>query len=196
MNRKEELNDLYLSYCKDPIFSHLRESGSSFVPGSGPLDCRVMIIGEAPGEIEDGRQIPFVGQSGANLAILLQGVGIEISNVFYTNTVKYWTSYLDTKGIKRTRTPSEEEIKLSIPYLRKEIEIVEPTVIGLAGHAAITGLFPEIKNVFSRHGELLDDLFVPLYHPATLTHLDKSDLIPQIKSGYKKLKKYLDYFES
>lgn len=187
MGQMDDLEALYKAYLKDNRFDHLRKQNINFVPGCGPLQPVLMIIGEAPGRMENARRVPFVGRSGINLNNLMEDVGIDPYNVFQTNVVKYWPQ--EEHGTK-TRTPTEEEVDVSREYLLKEIDIVEPTIIGLCGRSAIQALFPQFTNVFEHHGKLLDGKFVPLYHPAVISYNPQKK--HSVREGFTKLKAYMD----
>lgn len=92
----------------------------------------LMIIGEAPGEQEDLSGIPFIGDSGALLERIFQGVGIDSKNVYITNIVKCRPP--------NNRKPSSEEIKACKPWLLDQIAKVNPYVLVLLGATAYTGL--------------------------------------------------------
>lgn len=186
MGRMDDLKALYDSYLVDEKFQHLRDAGRKFVPGAGRLKASLMLIGEAPGKMENAKGIPFVGRAGNNLSLLLEDTKISEDDVFFTNTVKYQP----LQQIDRSWSPTEEEIEYSRDYILKEIEIVDPIVIGLCGRTAIHAIFPELSNVFSHHGQLLENRFVPLYHPAVMSYQPARK--STIREGYIKLKAYLD----
>lgn len=188
-----DLLELHEEYKKDAKFDHMREDPRiRFVPGTGAFSPSIMIIGEAPGELENARQIPFVGRAGANLMQILDKVGIPLEDVYLTNSVKY----RPTDQFGKNRTPSPEEMDASRDYLRREIELVNPKVIGLAGKVPFRTIFPRetsprIYGDFTKiHGTLLEDRYVPLYHPAVLTY--KPNQAPLIERGYRRLKQYAD----
>lgn len=186
MNQDERLEDLYSKYQKDPHFQHLRDQPSTFfVGGDGPLNPDLMLIGEAPGRLENANRMPFIGRAGTNLTNILTDLDIDPYFTYRTNIVKYWPR--DSNG--KTRPPTEQEIENSVLYLRKEIDIVKPKLVGLLGYSAITALYPNIPDVHHSHAKLLDDKYVPLYHPATYTwNVSKKTIV---KSGYRQLKEYL-----
>lgn len=185
MSRMDDLRELYDSYLVDSRFNHLRDARRKFVPGAGPLRAGLMLIGEAPGKMENAKGIPFVGRAGINLNNLLEDVKINPDEVFFTNTVKYWPLQ-QTDG---TYTPTDEELLASREYLLKEIEIVEPLVIGMCGRTAIHTIFPSIKDVYHSHGELLQGKYVPLYHPAVISYQPHRK--SSVREGYTKLAAYL-----
>ncbi len=187
------LEALHEEYKKDDQFDHMRADPKiRFVPGTGTLSPEIMIIGEAPGELENARQIPFVGRAGANLMQILEKVGISVEDVYLTNAIKY----RPTDQFGKNRTPTPEEMEASRDYLKREIELVNPKVIGLAGKVPFRTVFPRetsprIFSDFNRiHGTLLLDKYVPLYHPAVLTY--KPNQAPVIERGYRRLKHYAD----
>jgi uracil-DNA glycosylase len=176
-----KLQNLYASYDADPKFGYLRESDINLVPGSGSLKPSVMIIGEAPGSMENARQIPFVGPAGVELGKLLERAGIDASDTFMTNIVKYWTRTVE----RRVRPPTDVEVALSKPYLLEEIEIVSPRFIALCGRTPIRTFFPNVPSVRTVNGTLLKDRFVPLYHPAVVLY--KREKYEEVLSGYRTL---------
>lgn len=186
----ELIQDLYREYSEDPNFDHMKDAKTRFVPGTGPVNPAIMIIGEAPGELENARQIPFVGRAGANLMQILEKVGIDSGQVFLTNAVKF----RPTDQFGSNRTPTPEEMEFSREYLFKEITLVNPKVVGLAGKVPFRTIFPKSSSPreygdFARiHGTLLNDLYVPLYHPAVLTY--RPNQASLIERGYRKLRTY------
>src|SRR5882757_8539088 len=89
MSKEAAMLKLNRSYERDGAFAHLR-AHSRFVPGDGPLDARVMLIGEAPGRTENAEGRPFVGRAGALLDRMLEEYGgVRREYVYVTNIVKY-----------------------------------------------------------------------------------------------------------
>jgi uracil-DNA glycosylase len=187
----DDLKLLYDAYYVDERFSHLRriDPPRKFVPGSGPLKASLMLVGEAPGRMENAKGMPFVGRAGINLTNLLDDVKINSDDVFFTNAVKFWPEKKFDENNVANYTPTEEEVEASRDYLIKEIEIVEPLVVGMCGRTAINAIFPEINDVFHNHGALLKGRFVPLYHPARISYQPTSKRA--VKEGYTKLAAYL-----
>jgi DNA polymerase len=189
--QKENLAKLYNHYIKDPLFEHFRADDINFVPGSGVLKPKVMLIGEAPGRIENAKKIPFVGPAGQVLTEILHKVGIDpIDEVFFTNIVKYWPRTSERK----TRTPSSKEIEDSKAYILEEIRIVEPIFVGLCGLTSIRCIFPNVPTVRSQHANLLNGRYVPLYHPAVVLY--KQEKYDEILMGYRVLKSLIDAKET
>lgn len=186
VTQREDLASLYSRYASDPKFEDLRQEGINLVPGRGPLNPNIMLVGESPGAIENANRQPFVGRAGNNLTNILTDVGIDPYTVYMTNVVKYWPRP-SVPGAKRYLT--KEEVEASREYLQEEIEIVDPLVVGLCGRFAIQAIYPEKTEVFADHGDLLDGRFVCLYHPAVLSYdKTKKDLLLR---GYGKLATYI-----
>lgn len=181
----ERLQDLNLEYMEDAHFNHMRKPGIRFVPGTGPVNPRIMIIGEAPGRLENARQIPFLGRAGINLANILDDVNIDMHDIYLTNSVKY----LPTETSGKPRTPTIEEMKSSRPYLLREIEIVNPGIVALAGRIPLLTIVPELAKKFHEwHGKLYNNRYVPLYHPAVVTHNPSKK--GEVRSGYASLRRH------
>lgn len=182
------LEELYERYSTDPLFDDLRQH-AFFVPGMGPSDKSpdLMLIGEAPGSLENAKRLPFQGTAGQRMSNLLHRSGIELDpeNIFVTNVVKYWPQ--KTPG--QTRKPTNREIAASKTYLVKEIEAVNPKIIGLMGYVAITTIYPSVANVYDVNGIMLDDKYVPLYHPIAAVYNTSKER--QVEEGYEALARYL-----
>ncbi len=147
----------------------LHRSRKNPVPGEGPLDARVMVVGEAPGRKEDEEGRPFVGPAGQLLNRLLELAGLRREEVYITNIVK-----CRPPG---NRDPAPEEVEACLPYLRRQIRLIKPRlVIAVGRHAARTlyrlaGL--PWRSMSQQHGEVrrarlegLEVLLAATYHPA------------------------------
>ena len=130
--RRLLLNRLYRRYADDPQFARVRaEAKKVLVPGDGPMNPRLMIIGEAPGAREAQLRKPFVGASGEFLAEMMASVGLEREEVFITNVVKYrpWNN----------RDPEHDERLAGLAYLRSEHQLLgRPPMVLLGSHARKT----------------------------------------------------------
>ncbi|MBI5345434.1 MAG: uracil-DNA glycosylase [Deltaproteobacteria bacterium] len=134
--------------------------------GEGPLPCRLMIVGEAPGRTETRLKKPFVGRAGKFLEYLLkEGLRSGRDEVYITNVVKVWP-HIKTARLK-TRKPAPEEERFFIPYLKEEIGIVRPEVIVAVGKTAFSALSPgeEFRNGVWSKG-VAKPMIMPIYHPA------------------------------
>src|SRR5437879_722491 len=103
------------------------------VPGYGPPDAKVMIVGEAPGKQEEAEGRPFVGPSGQLLDEALQAAGIKREECYVTNVVKVRPQSASGANKK----PTKKQIKEHLPTLQQEIQSVSPTTILLLGSTAV-----------------------------------------------------------
>ncbi|MHA2020415.1 MAG: uracil-DNA glycosylase [Candidatus Thorarchaeota archaeon] len=137
------------------------------VPGEGPVDAKLMLVGEAPGAREDESGRPFVGRSGEILTTLLSGIGLSRSDVFITSILK--------SRPPKNRTPSRREIEACRPYLERQIEIINPHIVVLLGGVAVSSMIGPWKMAQS-HGRFYEGgehTFFITYHPAAALRFPK-----------------------
>ncbi len=139
------------------------------VPGEGPLDARVMVVGEAPGKKEDEQGRPFVGPAGQLLTRLLELAGLRRDRVYITNVVK-----CRPPG---NRDPRDEEIEACLPYLIRQIQLIKPSLIIAVGRHAGRTLYRlaglRWTSMTRLHGRVVEAviagrrvLLAVTYHPA------------------------------
>ena len=150
------------------------EERKVLVFGEGRIGAPVMMIGEAPGEQESLQGRPFVGKAGKNLDEFLEGAGLDRRALCVTNTVKFRPTKRSAAGRTVNRPPSQEEIKLFLPWLFKEIELVNPRCVITLGNVPLKALAGGKQTVGDCHGQWLESqagvpLFA-LYHPASLIY--------------------------
>lgn len=158
------LEQLRTDILEKNVCPSLRETASQLVVGEGNPDADIVFIGEAPGKKEDELGLPFVGASGRFLNEMLEAAGLDRSDVYITNIVKYRPP--------NNRDPLPEEKAAFWPYLIKQLEIINPRVIITLGRHSGMAFIPDL--VISRdHGKArkvqshgTEFLVIPLYHPA------------------------------
>jgi len=133
-NRLLRLREIALQCTNCELF----RTRDNLVFGEGPADSLIMFIGEGPGKEEDKTGNPFVGRSGKLLRKMIIAIGLEEKYYYIANIVKCRPP--------NNRTPKTEEIKSCIKFLKKQIEIIEPTLIVLLGGTAVKGLCPEFST--------------------------------------------------
>ena len=143
----------------------LHQSRTTVVFGSGNANAELMFIGEAPGANEDRMGLPFVGQAGKLLDKLLAEIGLNRQDVFIANTLKCRPP--------DNRDPHPNEIEACQDYLRRQVELIEPSVICSLGNFATKLLRSDSTGISRLHGReelrLIGSRAVrlyPLYHPA------------------------------
>ena len=127
------------------------------VPGDGNPDAAVVFVGEAPGKTEDELGRPFMGRAGKLLDELLAEAGVVRADVWITNVVK--------ARPPKNRDPKVPEIAHWMPFLVRELELIQPRLIVPLGRHALKHFAPEAK-IGEVHGTLIDERLFPLYHPA------------------------------
>jgi len=134
------------------------------VPGEGPIDAEVMLIGEAPGVNEDKQGRPFVGAAGNFLSELLAAAGLSREDVFICNVLKCRPP--------SNRDPLPLEIEACSDYLDEQIDIIDPLVIVTLGRYSMAKFFPRqtISRIHGSVKEIAGRAYVPMYHPAAALH--------------------------
>ena len=128
---------------------------------SGSPDARVMVVGEGPGQQEDEQGVPFVGRSGQLLVRLLGEIGFDREDVYIANVVKCRPP--------RNRDPRPDEIDACKPYLRRQIELVDPAVVVTVGNFSSKLLLGTTTGITKLRGtayEWWGRHLVPTFHPA------------------------------
>jgi uracil-DNA glycosylase family 4 len=128
----------------------LRDGCAGPVPGYGPLDAEIMLVGEAPGASEDRKGIPFTGQAGSVLDDALERARIDRHECFITNTVRCRPT--------ANRTPTEAEARFCGDlWLTQEITMVQPHLIVAMGQTALRYLTDHPGAVMDHyHGQILE----------------------------------------
>jgi uracil-DNA glycosylase len=112
----------------------LAEQRTQAVPGEGHPDTEVMFVGEGPGQNEDRQGRPFVGAAGGLLEELLALVGWRREDVFITNVVK-----CRPPG---NRDPEPDEMAACAPFLRRQLEVLDPAVVVTLGRFSLQAFMP------------------------------------------------------
>ena len=143
------------------------------VHGEGKIGARLMLIGEAPGEQETLQGRPFVGKAGKNLDEFLEMVGIDRTELYVSNAVKFRPTRISDAGRTVNRPPTQEEIRLFLPWLKREIEMVKPECVVTLGKVPLKALCDRRVTIGDVHGRVIDcdGLRVyPMYHPASMIY--------------------------
>lgn len=154
------------------------------VPGEGPLDAEVMLIGEAPGANEDRQGRPFVGAAGQFLDELLGAAGLSRAEVYVCNVLKCRPP--------DNRDPLPGEIDACRDYLDEQIDLIDPLVIVTLGRFSMAKFFPAqtISRIHGRARETAGRFYVPMYHPAAALH--QQSLRAVILEDFRQLAALLD----
>ena len=132
----------------------LWEPATQAVPGSGPADARVVLVGEQPGDQEDLAGRPFVGPAGRLLDDALEEAGIDRSTAYVTNAVKHFK--FRAQGKRRIHaSPDTWEVRACTPWLQAEMAALRPEVVVLLGATAGKAVFGTSFRVTQSRGVLL-----------------------------------------
>lgn len=142
----------------------LASSRKHAVPGEGPAQAEIMLIGEGPGFHEDQQGRPFVGPSGQFLNELLASAGYKREQVFITNVVK-----CRPPG---NRDPLPNEIEACSQYLDRQIALINPKVIVTLGRFSMAKWFPgqKISAIHGKAKRIGGRVVVAMFHPAAALH--------------------------
>jgi DNA polymerase len=169
MNKQAEIDMLAARILENNVCPELAKTATQLVMGDGSSDADIVFIGEAPGKNEDEQGKPFVGAAGKFLNEMLAAAGLERNDVYITNIVKYRPP--------NNRDPLPEEKAAFLPYLLKQLEIIDPKAIITLGRHSMEYFLPEArisqihghaarKKVIYRDKTEHEWLIIPLYHPA------------------------------
>lgn len=142
--------------------------GAALVRGVGPIPCRVMLVGEAPGPEENWKRRPFVGKAGEVLSLFLDWFGIKRRDVYITNLVKHWTG-------KGNPDPDEQDILRDEGLLLRELETVRPRTVLCLGRISAQWFLGRPVDMKKMHGiphrsRFKGIVVIPIYHPASGLH--------------------------
>lgn len=159
----------------------LRDGATQTVFGRGDPHARLMFIGEGPGAEEDRQGIPFVGPAGKLLDRMICAMGMAPDEVYIGNIIKC--------RAPGNRDPRPDEIESCMPYLERQIELIEPEIICTLGLPASKTLLQSNKSMGQLRGRWFNYggiALLPTYHPAYLLRSPG-----QKKQSWKDLKKII-----
>lgn len=160
LNGLESLQTLreYIGACRR---CKLFRGRTHLVFGEGSPKARLVFIGEGPGQEEDKAGRPFIGEAGRLLTRIIAAMGLTREEVYICNVVKCHPP--------KNRDPEKDEITTCIPFLRKQLNIINPDVICVLGRIAGMALMGKDFKITSQRGKWLvyDDIpTMPTFHPA------------------------------
>ena len=156
---------------ESPLYEFRTRNNYHMVFGAGNPDAEIVLIGEAPGESEAKKGLPFVGASGRVLDEFLSEAGLTRAEIYITNVVK--------DRPPDNRDPSKAEIALYSPFLLRQLEVIQPKIIATLGRFAMDfvfdmfGMAEKGSKISQVHGQQFTAqtsfgkvTVIPLYHPA------------------------------
>jgi len=162
----------------------LSKTRTRAVPGEGNRQADVMFIGEGPGQNEDQQGRPFVGRAGQFLNQLIDLIGLRRPDVYITNVVKCRPP--------ANRDPLPYELAACLPFLQRQIDLINPSIIVTLGRYSLGTFFPgdTISRVHGTIRERNGRHFYPMYHPAAALHQERYRLT--IVEDMRNLGRWLD----
>ncbi|MGA3170916.1 MAG: uracil-DNA glycosylase [Chthoniobacteraceae bacterium] len=168
-NKGERIEQLRAAVAPCAKCPSLARTRTQTVFGVGDIDARIMFVGEAPGADEDQQGEPFVGKAGQLLTRIIETMGVKRSDVFIANVLKCRPDM--PPGSTGNRRPTTTEMRTCLPYLRAQIEIIQPAVLVALGSVAMEGLLGAVEPMARLRGRWHEFQGIPLmatYHPAYL----------------------------
>ncbi len=149
---------------------NLKNNAKKIVFSDGNFDSPLMIVGEAPGEKEDEKGKPFVGEAGLLLNRMLAAIKLNRENIYITNLINYRPP--------DNRKPEKNEIFRYSKYLKEHISIINPRILILMGSAAMESLFGNKIKISKERGTWKEIIInnktyqtIITFHPAYLLRM-------------------------
>jgi uracil-DNA glycosylase len=145
----------------------LKATATRLVFADGNPKARVMFVGEAPGRDEDLEGLPFVGRSGKLLDRMLGAIGLDRTNAYIANVIPWRPP--------GNRTPTPQETQICLPFIQRQIELVNPDVLVTLGNPSTQALLATREGIMRSRGRWFDYdtgsrviRALPTFHPAYL----------------------------
>jgi DNA polymerase len=145
----------------------LKSTANRLVFADGNPQAKIMIVGEAPGRDEDIEGLPFVGRSGKLLDLMLAAIGLDRSQAYIANVIPWRPP--------GNRTPTPQETQICLPFIRRQIEFVDPDVLVCLGNPSTQALLNTREGIMRVRGRWIEYdtgkrtiRAMPTFHPAYL----------------------------
>jgi DNA polymerase len=146
----------------------LKKSASNTVFGTGNVEAKLVLVGEAPGAEEDRQGLPFVGPSGKLLDAMLRSIGLAREAVYITNVLPWRPP--------GNRQPTTAEVAVCEPFVRRHLELIGPKVVVCLGGSSAKTLMEEDRGITRLRGTWKELIFADgtkadltaMFHPAYL----------------------------
>ena len=126
----------------------LKHTASRLVFADGNPQARVMFVGEAPGRDEDIEGLPFVGRSGKLLDRMIAAIGLDRSKAYIANVIPWRPP--------GNRTPTPQETQICLPFIQRQIELVNPDVLVTLGNPSTQTLLSTREGIMRTRGKWFD----------------------------------------
>jgi uracil-DNA glycosylase len=126
----------------------LKHTATRLVFADGNPQARVMFVGEAPGRDEDIEGLPFVGRSGKLLDRMIAAIGLDRSKAYIANVIPWRPP--------GNRTPTPQETQICLPFIQRQIELVNPDVLVTLGNPSTQTLLQTREGIMRTRGKWFD----------------------------------------
>jgi uracil-DNA glycosylase len=126
----------------------LKSTATRLVFADGSPQARIMFVGEAPGREEDLEGLPFVGRSGKLLDRMLGAIGLDRTNAYIANVIPWRPP--------GNRTPTPQETQICLPFIQRQIELVNPEVLVTLGNPSTQTLLGKREGIMKTRGKWFD----------------------------------------
>jgi uracil-DNA glycosylase family 4 len=126
----------------------LRSTATRLVFSDGNPQARIMFVGEAPGREEDIEGLPFVGRSGKLLDRMIAAIGLDRGSAYIANVIPWRPP--------GNRTPTPQETQICLPFIQRQIELVNPDVLVTLGNPSTQTLLSTREGIMKTRGRWLD----------------------------------------
>lgn len=145
----------------------LKHTATRLVFADGNPQARIMFVGEAPGREEDIEGLPFVGRSGKLLDLMMSAIGLNRTTAYIANVIPWRPP--------GNRTPTPQETQICLPFIQRQIELVNPDVLVTLGNPSTQTLLSTREGIMRTRGRWFDYdtgqrtiRALPTFHPAYL----------------------------
>jgi uracil-DNA glycosylase family 4 len=145
----------------------LKSTATQLVFADGNPKARIMFVGEAPGRDEDLEGLPFVGRSGKLLDRMIAAIGLDRSKAYIANVIPWRPP--------GNRTPTPQETQICLPFIQRQIELVDPDVLVTLGNPSTQTLLGTREGIMRTRGRWFEYdtgtrviRALPTFHPAYL----------------------------
>jgi uracil-DNA glycosylase family 4 len=126
----------------------LKSTATRLVFADGNPQARIMFVGEAPGREEDIEGLPFVGRSGKLLDRMIAAIGLDRGNAYIANVIPWRPP--------GNRTPTPQETQICLPFIQRQIELVNPDVLVTLGNPSTQTLLSTREGIMKTRGRWFD----------------------------------------
>jgi DNA polymerase len=126
----------------------LKSTATRLVFADGNPQARIMFVGEAPGREEDIEGLPFVGRSGKLLDRMIAAIGLDRTSVYIANVIPWRPP--------GNRTPTPQETQICLPFIQRQIELVDPDVLVTLGNPSTQTLLSTREGIMKTRGRWFD----------------------------------------